>query len=169
MPQYPVSKPVLKAPPALHSPQEPNRALAGLAGIWPQPIKPLQRLQCKVWPCWENPLPPAPDGEMLFSIQWRKKNSRKTKRNINMKYARLPLCRREGEEDGSCWGRETSGAASGTAGRVWERQRGLSHLMAVMWSLLQPWKSSLPWLKPRKHLALDHRHAGWKAASGKHN
>lgn len=24
-----------------------------------------------------NPLPPTPDGEMLFSIQWEKKNSRK--------------------------------------------------------------------------------------------
>lgn len=116
-----------------------------------------------------KPPPSCPRrGNALFSTM-EKEKQQETKRNINMKYARLPLCRREGEEDGSGWGRETSGAASGTAGRVWERQRGLSHLMAVMWSLLQPWKSSLPWLKPRKHLALDHRHPGWKTASGKHN
>lgn len=68
-----------------------------------------------------------------------------------------------------CWGRETSGAAAGTAGGARGGQRGPSHLRALTRSLLRPWKSSLLWLKPRKHLALHHRHPGWKTASGKHN
>lgn len=56
---------------------ESSQALVGLGGSWHQPVQPPQRLQCRAWPCWENPLPPIPDREMLFFIQWGKKNSRK--------------------------------------------------------------------------------------------
>lgn len=74
VPQCPVPEP---DPPCPVQPPRDQPGSAGLAGSSHQPIKPLQRLQCKAWPCWETPLPPAPDGEMLFSIQWEQKNSRK--------------------------------------------------------------------------------------------
>lgn len=123
-----------------------------------------------------KPPPSCPrQGNALFHTMGKEKQQ-ETKRNINMKYAQLPLCTREGEENGSGWaawepllGQRILRDAAGTAGGAWGTQRGPSHLRALMRSLFQPWKSSLPWLKPRKHLGLDHRHPGWKTASGKYN
>lgn len=95
MPQCPVPKPVLKAPSALHNPPEPSQALAPAHETSPEAA--MQSLAM----LGKSPSLLPQTGKCSFLYTMGKEKQQETKRNINMKYAQLPLCMREGEEDGS--------------------------------------------------------------------
>lgn len=171
MTQCPVPKPVLKAPPALYNPPGSGRAGWNLA---PAHETSPEAANAKTGRAGKTPSLLPQTGKCSFPYNGERKTAGNKEKH---KYELCPAPSvHEGEEDGSGWaawepllGHRILRGAAGTAGGVWGTQRDPSHLRALMRSLLQPWKSSLPWLKPRKHLGLDHRHPGWKPASGKHN